>query len=383
MRFGVLENSKIWIKKPALASGTVMGAIITHPAHWGKITPMFPTKKLFFFNLLLLALFIPAVVISGCAKKPSQRQPTPVAVQPTSLPTPLPAVDRVVLVAPANFDPVLLADAESVLRELAASSALEFERREQVAVNEITSDIKVMVFLNQPENLGSLASGAPGTQFVAIMDQDWNPGQNVTVIRRREDHIAFMAGYLAALLAPNYRVGTLLPVENPVFSQAFVNGASYYCGPCASLLIPLNKYPFVSTQPAASPASAWQAGFDAMNVNKINVLFVAKEAASPELLAYLATLDVAMIGSKSPPAEGKPKWVATIYSDGITPIREIWPDLMAGKGGKVLNAALKIFDNQYVTVGDGLVWLSQGKMDFAQKTMDLLQDNYINPLPVS
>ena len=102
------------------------------------------------------------------------------------------------------------------------------------------------------------------------------------------------------LLAPNFRVGALLAAENPAFSQAFVNGANYYCGTCASLLNPLNKYPFISTQPAASPASAWQAGFDAMNVNKINVLFVAKEAASPELLAYLATLDVAMIGSQSP-----------------------------------------------------------------------------------
>ena len=360
-----------------------MGAIITHPAHWGKITPMLPTKKQFFINLLFLILFISPAVVSGCAKKPVQTQPTPVVVQPTLLPTPLPAAERVVLVAPAGFDPVLLADAETVLRELAASSALEFERREQVLANEITSDIKVIVFLDQPENLGSLASGTPGTQFVAIMDQDWNPGQNVTVIRRREDHTAFMAGYLAALLAPNFRVGALLAAENPSLSQAFINGASYYCGPCASLLNPLNRYPFVSTQPAASPASAWQAGFVAMNVNKINVLFVAKEAASPELLAYLASLDVAMVGNQTPPAEGKPKWVATIYSDGVSPIREIWPDLLAGKGGKVLNAAIKIFDNQYVSVGDGLVWLSQGKMDFAQKTMDLLQDNFINPLPVN
>jgi len=218
---------------------------------------------------------------------------------------------------------------------------------------------------------------------VAITDQDWNPGQNVTIIRRREDHTAFMAGYLAALLAPNFRVGALLPAENPATSQAFVNGANYYCGLCASLLYPLNKYPFISTQPVASPAATWQAGFDAININKINVLYLTKEAATPELLAYLAALDVAMIGNQTPPVEGKPKWVATIYSDGITPIREIWDDLLAGKGGKVLNAALKISDNQYVSVGDGLVWLSQGKLEFAQKTMDLLQDNFINPLPVN
>ncbi len=321
---------------------------------------------------------------SGCAKKPEQAQPTPDNnVQPTSMPTPLPAADRVVLVAPADFDSVLLADAETALRELATSSTLEFEKREAVLANEITSDIKIIIFLNQPENLGSLASGAPGTQFVAITDQDWNPGQNVTVIRRREDHTAFMAGYLASLLAPNFRTGALIAAENPTLSQAFANGASYYCGPCASLLTPLNKYPFISTQPSGSPASAWQAGFDGMNVNKINVLFVDREAASPELMTYLAALDVAMIGNQSPPAEGKPKWVATIYSDGISPIREIWPDLLAGKGGRVLNAALKIYDNQYVTISDGLVWLSQGKLDFAQKTMDLLQGNFINPLPVN
>ena len=360
-----------------------MGAIITHPKHWGKITPMLPTKKRFITNLISLVLILPAVVVSGCAKKPAQEQPTPVAAQPTALPTPLPAADRVVLVAPADFDPVLIADAETTLRELASSSALEFERREKVIANEISSDIKVMVFLSQPENLGSLASGAPGTQFVAVMNEDWNPGQNVTVIRKRDDHIAFMGGYLAALLAPNFRTGALLTTENSSSSQAFLNGVNYYCGICASQLYPLNRYPFISTQPAASPASAWQSGFDAINVNKINVLFVAKEAASPELLTYLATLDVAMIGNQSPPAEGKPKWVATLYSDGMAPIREIWPDLMAGKGGKVLNAAIKIFDNQYVTVNDGLVWLSQGKMDFAQKTMDLLQNNFINPLPVN
>jgi hypothetical protein len=205
--------------------------------------------------LLLLSLIITVVFVSGCGKQPSQPQPTPVVVQPTSLPTPLPAADRVVLVAPADFDPVIVTDAETLLRELAASSALEFEKREQVLVNEITPDIKVMVFLNQPDNLGSLASGALGTQFVAISDQDWNPGQNVTIIRQREDHTAFMAGYLSALLAPNYRVGALLTSDNPAFSQVFTNGANYYCGLCASLLYPLNKYPFISTQPSASPAA--------------------------------------------------------------------------------------------------------------------------------
>jgi hypothetical protein len=334
-------------------------------------------------NLLLLFLIIPLFAISACAGNAVKSQPTPVKAQSTSLPTPTLSPDRVVLIAPSDSDPVVVQDAETVLRELAASSSLEFEKRDAVAANEISRDIKVMVFLNHPDNLGSLAAGAPGTQFVAISDKDWNPGANVTVIRKREEHTAFMGGYIAAVLAPNFRVGALLTAESPSVSQAFLNGVYYYCGSCASVLNPLNRYPVISTQPAASPASAWQAGFDSINANKINVLYVAKEAASPELLSYIAALDVAIIGNQTPPAEGKPKWVATIYADGITPIRDIWQDLLSGKGGKVLNAALKITDNQYVTVNDGLVWLSQGKLEFIQKTMSLLQNGFINPLPVN
>jgi len=344
---------------------------------------MLRTNQRFIKKYFILTLIILAMVVSGCGKRAVQAEPAPAQEQPASLPSPTPAADRVVLVAPADIDPTVAQDAETILRELAASSALEFEKREQIFANEISKDIKVLVFLNQPENLGSLASGAPGTQIVAISDQDWNPGPNVTIIRRREDHTAFMAGYLSALLAPNFRVGALLPAENPAISQAFVNGVNYYCGLCASLLFPLNKYPVIFSQPAASPAATWQAGFDGINASKVNVLYVTKEVASTELLAYLVSLDVAMIGNQSPPVEGRPKWVATLYADGVTPIRETWQDLLAGKGGKVINAALKITDNQYVTVGDGLVWLSQGKLNYAQKTMDLLQDNYINPLPVN
>jgi hypothetical protein len=334
-------------------------------------------------RLLVFSLIIPLLAISACAGSGSKSQPTPIKPQPTSLPTPTLSPDRVVLIAPAASDPLIVQDAEATLRELASSSSLEFEKRESAAANEITRDIKVMVFLNHPENLGSLAAGASGTQFVAISDKDWNPGANVTVIRKREEHTAFMGGYIAAVLAPNFRVGALLTAESPSLAQAFVNGAYYYCGLCASQLNPLNRYPVISTQAAASPASAWQAGFDSIKASKINVLYVSKEAASPELMSYIAALDVAMIGNQTPPAEGKPKWVATIYADGITPIREIWPDLLAGKGGKVVNAALKITDNQYVTVYDGLVWLSQGKLEFIQKTMSLLQNGFINPLPVN
>jgi hypothetical protein len=341
------------------------------------------TKKQYHFLSVCLAILIILLAFSACGKRSSQIVPTPLPEQPPAQPSPTAGVERVMLIAPSDSDPAVMQFAEATLQELAAASALAFEKRESITANEIRPEIKIIVFLNHPDNLGSLAAGAPATQFISITDQDWNPGQNVSVIRTREDHTAFIAGYISAMLAPNFRAGALLPAEKPTISQAFINGTQYYCGLCASLIFPWTAYPVVSTQASASPAAAWQSGFDAINASKINVLYVANEAASPELLAYLAAQDIALIGSQTPAADGKPKWTATITEDGITPIREIWDDLLAGNGGKVLNATQKISDNQYVSVADGLVWLSQGKLDFAQLTIDALQDNLINPLLVN
>jgi len=324
---------------------------------------------------------ISAFLFSGCGRSVEPSQPIENDPIPTALPTPLPAADRTVLVRPANADPNLAAQAEMILRELSAGSGLEFEIRESLINNEVTSDMKVVVLLERPENLGSLAASAPATQFIALTSDEWNPTENVSVIRQRKENTAFMAGYIAAMLAPNYRVGALLSAEEASFNQAFINGVYYYCGFCSSQIFPLNAYPVIATRPAGSPPSAWQAAFDEINVSKVNVLFVSDAAASPELFTYLSAMDVALIGTQSPSEEGRSRWVVTVFSDGTAPLRNIWPDLLAGIGGKTLNASINVADNMYVGIQDGLVWLSEGKYNYALRTMDLMRDNKIDPLP--
>ena len=52
---------------------------------------------------------------------------------------------------------------------------------------------------------------------------------------------------------------------------------------------------------------------------------------------------------------------------------------MEGQSGKVLNASLKISDINYVAVADGLVWLSQGKMNLLNKVIAMLREDQIYP----
>jgi len=333
----------------------------------------------------LLTIFIVlsfSAVLLGCSENQHNAEKTQETGPPTAAPTLAIAPDRVVLAASADISSIELAEAQSLIAELAAGSGLEFETRQEIFANEITPDIKIIIFLEQPDNLGSLASNAPETQFLAISGQNWSPPANGTIILKNKDHAAFVAGYLSALLAPNFRVGGLLISENTEFNQAFKNGVSYYCGICAAVVNPLNTYPVLSQQPANSPPANWQAAFNEINTSKVNVLFLSGDAASVELGTYLAGMDVAIIGNQTPPEELLPRWVATISSDGLSPLREIWNDLIEGQGGKVVNANIKISDVNYVTVTDGLVWLSQGKMDLLNKVITMLRENQIYPYSV-
>jgi len=332
--------------------------------------------------LTILVVLSFSAALFGCGRNQPDAVETQEIVPATATPIPTPAPDRAVLTAPDDPSSIELAEAQILIAELAAGSGLEFETRSEIFANEITSDIKIIVFLEQPDNLGSLAANAPGTQFVAISSNNWTPPANGTIILKNEDHVAFLSGYLSALLAPNFRVGGLLVSENTQFNQAFNNGVSYYCGLCAAVIYPLNRYPVLSQQPANSPPANWQAAFNEINVNKINVLFLPGEAASAEFGTYLTEMDVAVIGNQTPPEELRPRWVATISSDGLSPLREIWDDLLEGQGGKVVNANIKISEVNSITVADGLVWLSQGKMDLLNKVITLLRKDQIYPYSV-
>ena len=336
------------------------------------------------FILTLFVIFLFGLSAAGCGSKAGQtvQEPEvlPTIEQPTA--TPLPP-DRAVLIISPDDNAETAAQAQNLLSELAASSGLEFETRQEITAETLTADIKVLVFLHHPDNLGTLAAGASGTQFAAISDLDWTPPANVTLIHEDTTGTAFLAGYIAAITAPNFRVGALLATEDAQMNTAFKNGVSYYCGICSSAITPLNTYPVVAEQTAASTPEIWQAVFDQINQSKVNVVYIAREAISPQLLSYLSSQDVAIISNQQVTEEGRSRWAASVYMDAITPLREIWGDLVAGIGGKTVSATFQIGDTQEITLTDGSVWLSPGKLILVNQMIDLMREGQINTQTVN
>ncbi len=322
-------------------------------------------------TFLILLLIIGSLLIS--CKGKTEEAATPAAQTDIPLPTPTTAADRVVLITGDVQDTWTLQQANSILQELAASSALAFETRAAIQSNEITPDIKVLVFLNHPQNLGSLSNSASGTQFIVISDQEWTPSANVTIIRSDLTNQVFMAGFASVMLSDNFRGGGLLTSENSNLTTAYKNGAKYFCGLCNALITPLNRYPVTKEISQSSQPADWIAAFDEINLSTILYVFVPPQAYSTDLFNHIAQTSVKIIGIATPPAEAQAIWAGTILGDGLTPIKDIWNDVLTGNGGKTVNASLYLADTQA-----GLI--SPGKQQLLQQVITELQAGRIYTL---
>ena len=326
-------------------------------------------------NLITFLTLVTLLFITGCGLLPfNKATATPLILPtPTQAATPLP--DRAVLVKAGETDAALISEAQTLLTELSSGSGLVFETRDEISASEITKDMKVLVFLRHPENLGTLANSAASTQFAVISDLDWNPTGNVTIIRKRTEYIAFIAGYLSAILDNNFRAGALVSAEDSATLSGFLNGAHYFCGICAADIAPYSKYPLTASLPNGSPAANWLAEFDKINVGLVRVLFVAPEAHSSELFANLAAREIILLGSQTPPAEALSRWAVTLQLDGLSPLREAWGDLVSGVGGKIIYGGVRFTDINPT-------FLTRGKLDYVQKMVEKLRAGLINPQSV-
>lgn len=324
-----------------------------------------------FLSGFITLVFLAGVLVS-CAPKD---EPAAVADTPTVevQPSPTTAPDRAVVITGEVQDAWTLEQAAATVQELAAASGLEFESRTSINSQELTSDIKVLVFLFHPNNLGSLANDAPHTQFIVISDQNWTPSQNVTIIRSDSTYQTFMAGYASVMLADNFRGGALLTSEDTARNIAYGKGAKFFCGACSALITPLNSYPFTKEISQSSSPTDWIAAFDEVNANTILFMYIPPQAYSAELFNHIAQTNVKVIGISAPPAEAQPVWAGTFVIDGFTPLREVWDSVLQGNGGQTINASLSLADNN-----SGFI--STGKMQLLQYVIEELQANRIYTL---
>ncbi len=156
-----------------------------------------------------------------------------------------------------------------------------------------------------------------------------------------------MAGIIAAVTSQDWRAGILSQAGTPegeAVRDAFVNGAHYFCGLCNPSMPPFVSLPQVAELNAGAAPADWQAAVDELVKQGVQTVYVAPAVSTPDLLSYIAQANLKIIGGQTPPAAVSGQWVATVSSDPLATLRQVWPDLLNGKSGGSLTEEVTLND---------------------------------------
>jgi hypothetical protein len=275
---------------------------------------------------------------------PLPTQPTPIEVA-VATSTPTPSTTQVIFVALPGSDAAKTAALQETLSELAAQDGLTFETVTDLDSLQVTPETRLVVAVPPDPGLADLAAANPAVQFLAVGFPDAQVLSNLSIIGaggERLDQQGFLAGYLAAVITQDWRVGTISQPDSPAGKAArngFANGVVFYCGLCRPAYPPFIQYPvFVDFPSSGDP----QAAVDTLVSNAVKTVYVAPGVGDTALLEALAQAGIQIISNGAPPSQVASQWVASISMDELGAVRQIWPRLLAGEGGFDLATPLSL-----------------------------------------
>ena len=328
----------------------------------------------------IILLVVVAAVLSACGNN-AQPTATSAAISTETLTPPpaltaTPTVPLAVLVVPADLDPDASNLYQKTVYDLTQQSGMRFQVRNALSTADLEPGLQVVIALSTDPGIAALAAAAPQVQFLAINIPNIAAGGNVSVLggNSQSDVAAFLAGYTAALVSPEYRIGMMIPKDNADAIRAlnaFANGMAYNCGTCPRVYFYSWNYPQYIEIPADAEVNTYNAFADILILQyKVNTIYIHPDVYTEDLTNYIGTTGTSMIGTISP--EQRPGgWVMTIQPDVIKAIQDAWPQLISGQGGVVIQSPLGLAD-----IDDTI--LTVGKQRLVEQTLHELQAGLIN-----
>jgi len=300
---------------------------------------------------------------------------------PVDTPTPLPPVG--VLLTPPESDQGLIDE----LNPIIGNNIRELGMRYQVLINLSQEDFQhddyqIVIVLAPFPDLQTLAESAPDTKFLAVGFNDLEPGTNLSVLRSGGgdyDVQGFIAGYIAALITADWRVGALSVQENPDALAArtgFRTGVKYYCGLCNPKYAPTGinyLYPKYIDLPVDATDLQISANVDFLVDRAVNTYYIVPGVGTQLIYRMLVAYDKNIIGPGSDyEEEYKQNWVLSLEYDLIAAFEEFWPQFMETESGLEHIPPLLLTDINYDL-------LSEGKVIMVEKILEEVSAGFIDP----
>ena len=330
---------------------------------------------------LVIFLIVIATLLSACGagNEPSLTstpQPTATPVPPPTL-TATPVVPLAILVLPATLDEEASKLYQKTVYDLAQSAGMRFQVRNTLTAADFEPGLQLVIALPPDPGIVTLAAAAPNVQFLAINMPEVPAGGNISVLggSSQSDLAAFLAGYTAALITDDYRIGMMMPRDNADAIRAFnafASGMTFYCGTCRPFYYLPWSFPQFIDIPADEDKKNYNAYSDIlMSQYKVRTIYLYPDIATLDLETYIGTTGNLLIGTQTP--EQLPAgWVMTIQPDVVKAIQNAWPQLIGGKGGITVQSPLGLSD-----IDPNL--LSAGKQRLVEKMLQDLQSGFVSP----
>ncbi|MBN1665532.1 MAG: hypothetical protein JW862_00525 [Anaerolineales bacterium] len=312
----------------------------------------------------LLMLLSGLLLLVACATSTSSPQvevtatltetpPPTTTTTPEPTVTPLPPVG--LLLAPEGADARLVDRMQNLLSQRISAAGLRYQVRPALSVQDFERDRYQWVIALPPlDNLPELVAAAPETDFLAYGFSGLEPATNLTVLSLPQDaelQQAFMAGYIAAVITPDWRIGMIGLTEPATTAarEAFKAGALFYCsspsGPdqelfCRPKYAPIYQYPFYVAADPNATSGEWEATARTLLNYVVETVYVYPGAGGDDLLRYLDQEGVRIIGGQNPPAAAESQWVTSLTFDLLQSFSDYWPQFAAGEVGMQIEVPL-------------------------------------------
>ena len=332
---------------------------------------------------LVLFCVVIMMLVSACgaSNEPSLTStppPTETLVPPPAL-TATPVIPLAILVLPATLDAETSNLYQKTVYDLAQTGGMRFQVRNTLTTADLEPGLQVVILLPPDPGIAALAAAAPNVQFLAINMPGVTAGANISVLggNSQSDIAAFLAGYTAALITDDYRIGMMMPRDNVDAIRAFnafASGMTFYCGTCRPFYYLPWSFPQYIDIPADEDKNHYNAFSDILILQyKVRTIYLYPDIATLDIETYIGTTGTLMIGTVTP--EQRPAgWVMTIQPDVIKAIQSAWPQLISGQGGLTVQSPLGLSD-----IDPNL--LSPGRQRLVEQLLSDLQAGFVGVSP--
>jgi len=339
-------------------------------------------------NRAIIWLLVILLVLTGCgartenADSPEDETITVVPeteIAPIGTPTPLAPVG--VLLTPPGSDQGLVDELNPIIGGYIRDLGLRFQVLSNLTPDNFQQDdYQIVVVLAPFPELQTLAEFAPDTKFLAVGFNDLVPGANLSILRSGGgdfDVQGFIAGYIAALITDDWRVGALSVQENPdalAARDGFRTGVKYYCGLCNPKYSPTGinyLYPKYIDLPVDATDLDISANVDFLVDRAVNTFYIVPGVGTPLIYNMLVAYGKNIIGPGSDyQEEYKDNWVVSLEYNLLAAVEEFWPLFIEADGGLEHIPPLLLTDINYDL-------LSEGKLILAEKILEEVSSGYI------